>query len=182
MNAWTGDRSTLNRSASLQSVLGNADIAGRSNADPVPQGRLTLLLGPPSCGKSTLLKVLSGRLKETATMRVSCEIKGSARLKRASGFHKLSIMPCRFPVVSHKPCPTCAFTAPHCTDACAAPHCSAAAYACTALLRRPRAPFSTTAATWTNSMCSAHRVLLTRWGSGARRVGKGGEVPPWVGT
>ena len=83
MNAWTGDRSTLNRSASLQSVLGNADIAGRSNADPVPQGRLTLLLGPPSCGKSTLLKVLSGRLKETATMRV-----GRSRDKGLGPFEK----------------------------------------------------------------------------------------------
>ena len=34
------------------------------------QGRLTLLLGPPSCGKSTLLKVLSGRLKDTSIMQV----------------------------------------------------------------------------------------------------------------
>ncbi len=35
------------------------------------KGRLTLLLGPPSCGKSTLLKALSGRLRETSILRVS---------------------------------------------------------------------------------------------------------------
>lgn len=29
------------------------------------QGRLTLLLGPPSCGKSTFLKALAGRLPES---------------------------------------------------------------------------------------------------------------------
>ena len=28
----------------------------------IPQGRMTLLLGPPGSGKSTLLKALSGRL------------------------------------------------------------------------------------------------------------------------
>jgi ABC-type multidrug transport system ATPase subunit len=28
------------------------------------QGRLTLLLGPPSCGKTTFLKALAGRLRE----------------------------------------------------------------------------------------------------------------------
>ncbi len=31
---------------------------------PPPQGRLTLLLGPPGAGKSTLLRVLSGQLKD----------------------------------------------------------------------------------------------------------------------
>ncbi|KAG1655082.1 hypothetical protein FOA52_010286 [Chlamydomonas sp. UWO 241] len=34
-------------------------------------GRLTLLLGPPACGKSTLLKLLGGRLKSTKDTKVS---------------------------------------------------------------------------------------------------------------
>ncbi|GAX82873.1 hypothetical protein CEUSTIGMA_g10299.t1 [Chlamydomonas eustigma] len=37
-------------------------------------GRLTLLLGPPSCGKSTMMKVLSGRLRETPIMHTAGKI------------------------------------------------------------------------------------------------------------
>jgi ABC-type multidrug transport system ATPase subunit len=36
----------------------------RSQPHHVIQGRLTLLLGPPSCGKTTFLKALAGRLPE----------------------------------------------------------------------------------------------------------------------
>ncbi len=35
-------------------------------------GRMTLLLGPPSGGKSVLLQALSGRLRSGRNLRVSC--------------------------------------------------------------------------------------------------------------
>ena len=35
-------------------------------------GRFTLLLGPPSAGKSTLLKALAGRLHHSADLQVCC--------------------------------------------------------------------------------------------------------------
>ncbi len=37
----------------------------------IPAGRLTLLLGPPSCGKSTLLKALAGKLQRSSDLKVS---------------------------------------------------------------------------------------------------------------
>ena len=42
------------------------------------QGRLTLLMGPPGGGKSTLLKLLSGLLQKDSSLKVSC----SARLQQ----------------------------------------------------------------------------------------------------
>ena len=36
-----------------------------------PQGRLTLLMGPPGGGKSTLLKLLSGLLQKDSSLKVS---------------------------------------------------------------------------------------------------------------
>ena len=36
------------------------------------QGRLTLLMGPPGGGKSTLLKLLSGLLQKDSSLKVSC--------------------------------------------------------------------------------------------------------------
>lgn len=38
-------------------------------------GRITLLLGPPSCGKTTFMKLLSGRLKKVSRRKVSGTIK-----------------------------------------------------------------------------------------------------------
>lgn len=41
------------------------------------QGRLTLLLGPPSSGKSTLLKLLAGVAREAETRAAGCTLTGS---------------------------------------------------------------------------------------------------------
>jgi ABC-type multidrug transport system ATPase subunit len=37
-----------------------------------PQGRYTLLLGPPGSGKSTFLRMLTGRLKKMTSLEVGC--------------------------------------------------------------------------------------------------------------
>lgn len=40
-----------------------------------PQGRLTLLMGPPGSGKSVFLKALGGRLKPSSELRTSGSIR-----------------------------------------------------------------------------------------------------------
>lgn len=43
-------------------------------------GRLTLLLGPPACGKSTLLKALAGKLLKARDLKVCCSMSSSEGL------------------------------------------------------------------------------------------------------
>lgn len=42
---------------------------------PSPQGRLTLLLGPPGAGKSVLLRRLTGQLEESPMLELSGEVR-----------------------------------------------------------------------------------------------------------
>eukprot|EP00884_Botryococcus_braunii_P023385 jgi/Botrbrau1/9730/Bobra.0388s0022.1 len=45
----------------------------------IPAGRLTLLLGPPSCGKSTLLKALAGKLQRARDFKVTGNVTYNGR-------------------------------------------------------------------------------------------------------
>ena len=59
-----------------------------------PQGRLTLLLGPPGCGKSSYLKVLSGRFKNSESLQVGKRKGGLGRLqvgKRKGGLGSMQV-------------------------------------------------------------------------------------------
>ena len=56
-----------------------------------PQGRFTLLLGPPGSGKSTLLKALSNKLDRGA-LRVDGDITYNGH-RCAAALHSDSVMP-----------------------------------------------------------------------------------------
>ena len=46
---------------------------------PPPQGRLTLLLGPPGAGKSVLLRRLTGQLEASPTLELGGEVRYNGR-------------------------------------------------------------------------------------------------------
>ena len=48
----------------------------------LPQGRTTLLVGPPGAGKSVLLQLLAGHFKNTAFCRITGDIKYNGRDKK----------------------------------------------------------------------------------------------------
>lgn len=74
--------------AAAQRALAGSDAASRSVRLPVLRdvqgvlkpGRLTLLLGPPSSGKSMLMKTIAGQMEPSAALRMGGEVRYNGQL------------------------------------------------------------------------------------------------------